>query len=155
MTDTTTDQPVKSQSAKQRQTRAGRLAGHPLITDHAPPEPGWEDDAACVEHDPDLFFIDRGDDPRPAQEICAECPVVEDCLRHALTFPERFGIWGGMTGFDLRALRKLRNAYTKSTLINPKPTADPEPTEEDDEPEERTAEVVHFAAARHRLRQAS
>ena len=32
-----------------------------------------------------------------AKEICRSCPVRTDCLDHALTSNERYGIWGGTT----------------------------------------------------------
>lgn len=32
-----------------------------------------------------------------AKEICQSCPVQNDCLDHALTVNERYGIWGGLT----------------------------------------------------------
>jgi WhiB family redox-sensing transcriptional regulator len=35
---------------------------------------------------------------RQAQEICDQCPVIRDCLLHALRFPEQYGIWAGTSG---------------------------------------------------------
>jgi WhiB family redox-sensing transcriptional regulator len=32
---------------------------------------------------------------RQAQATCAECPVIAECARHAITKPEDFGIWAG------------------------------------------------------------
>lgn len=55
--------------------------------------PAWHQRAACRGAGPELFFVERGGDPRPARELCAECPVVTEC-REAGT-GERFGIWGG------------------------------------------------------------
>ena len=64
------------------------------------PEP-WRKDAACLNHDPEDWFPEPGDDPRrtaDAQHVCrTECPVKTECLLYALARHERFGIWGGMT----------------------------------------------------------
>jgi WhiB family redox-sensing transcriptional regulator len=32
---------------------------------------------------------------RNAKSICAQCPVINDCLRWALAAREPYGIWGG------------------------------------------------------------
>jgi WhiB family redox-sensing transcriptional regulator len=52
----------------------------------------------------DPFFHARGErEPRrtrrdeAAKAICARCPVIDACVRHALTVDERDGVWGGMT----------------------------------------------------------
>lgn len=64
-------------------------------------------DGACTEHDPDLWFADeRSHDAEIALTICAGCPVRETCLTHALGRPERYGIWGGLTGRERERLRR-------------------------------------------------
>ena len=60
----------------------------------------------------DLFFPDRGAPTAPAKRICQMCPVRADCLEHALTKPEMFGVWGGTSELDRRPMlqaRGLRN----------------------------------------------
>jgi WhiB family redox-sensing transcriptional regulator len=32
-----------------------------------------------------------------ALKICNSCPVKQACLEHALSVPEIYGVWGGMT----------------------------------------------------------
>ena len=63
--------------------------------------------AACsAVTEPDLFFDDSTADV--ARGVCAACPVIEQCLAHALLH-EGYGVWGGTTaaerdrirGFDL------------------------------------------------------
>lgn len=54
----------------------------------------WMADAACVEHDPELFHNRAGF--AKAREVCAECPVLMECRAHAMRHVES-GIWGGMT----------------------------------------------------------
>jgi len=64
----------------------------------------WQYDGACREADPTLFFSpesERG--PRrqarenAAKVYCDRCPVVEECLRHALKVKEPYGVWGGLS----------------------------------------------------------
>ncbi len=67
---------------------------------HAPRGPFFDDpDRACVDTDPELFFPDKGDQQRAAaaKEVCARCPVLDDCRRWALRVASLHGIWGGMT----------------------------------------------------------
>jgi WhiB family redox-sensing transcriptional regulator len=68
--------------------------------------PEWHDDAKCrsVSNPDDMFFGESDDHTkttmtvsklREVKEFCRSCPVFETCLRHALTTPERHGIWAG------------------------------------------------------------
>ena len=57
----------------------------------------WRTQALCANVDPELFFPDKGGNPKPAQAVCAVCPVREQCLAHALANSETYGVWGGMT----------------------------------------------------------
>ncbi|MCP3811175.1 WhiB family transcriptional regulator [Mycobacteriaceae bacterium Msp059] len=64
----------------------------------------WQTAAACRNVDPALFFHPDGERGRArerrqltAKEICGECPVIYQCLEHAVTFQEPFGTWGGLT----------------------------------------------------------
>ena len=67
----------------------------------------WQLDARCRGEDPTIFFPPdhlrgRARERRvlAAKEICAGCPVAARCRDHALTFQERFGIWGGLSAND-------------------------------------------------------
>jgi WhiB family redox-sensing transcriptional regulator len=72
----------------------------------------WRDDAACLEEDPAVFFpkdFGRAAAPLVATEakaICARCPVIEACLRHAMNRPEWSGVWGGLDEDERRAIRR-------------------------------------------------
>jgi WhiB family redox-sensing transcriptional regulator len=57
----------------------------------------WMERAACRGADPALFHPSRGEDTRPAQRICASCPVRDECLEYAVANEERQGIWGGLS----------------------------------------------------------
>jgi WhiB family redox-sensing transcriptional regulator len=74
------------------------------------PRPGWWFSALCRGVDPELWFPDRGGDTRPAKEVCRGCPVRTECLEYALGNSERFGIWGGLSERERRALRQFRRA---------------------------------------------
>lgn len=67
----------------------------------------WASDAKCLNADPDVFFPEKGGSTREAKRICAECPVRVECLEHALTEDERFGIWGGMSERERRKLKRV------------------------------------------------
>ena len=61
----------------------------------------WQESAACRDLPVDWFFPEAGanswHDLRRAVAVCETCPVIEDCLKYALSFGYRAlpGIWGG------------------------------------------------------------
>jgi WhiB family redox-sensing transcriptional regulator len=59
--------------------------------------PSWHKAASCRSSDPAAFFPAPGSSQRQAKQICADCGVRDVCLDHALTAPERYGIWGGLS----------------------------------------------------------
>jgi WhiB family redox-sensing transcriptional regulator len=77
-----------------------------LLSLGSPEETAWMADALCAQTDPDAFFPERGESPRPAKAVCLTCPVCEDCLAYALEHGERFGVWGGTSERERRALRR-------------------------------------------------
>lgn len=68
----------------------------------------WVEEALCAQADPEAFFPEKGGAVRPAQAICARCPVREECLEYALENGERFGMWGGVSERARRQLAKDR-----------------------------------------------
>lgn len=68
------------------------------------PSVPWFDYAACREVSPDLFFPEKGESSRPAKRICLGCSVRDSCLEMALSCPERFGVWGGLSEPERRVL---------------------------------------------------
>ncbi|UFU07125.1 WhiB family transcriptional regulator [Ruania halotolerans] len=66
----------------------------------------WTLRAACAARSPDELFV-QGAAQREAREICFTCPVRLECLVDALDNRIQFGVWGGMTERERRAL--LRN----------------------------------------------
>lgn len=54
----------------------------------------WMRRAKCAEH-PQVDFFHGS--VRAAKDLCAACPVTEDCLDYATTEAIRYGVWGGTT----------------------------------------------------------
>ncbi len=77
--------------------------------DYTIAKPDWQDRAACRSFPLDLFFtagssdIARYDQER-AKAVCETCPVRVECLDWALATEEQFGVWGGLTADERRAL---------------------------------------------------
>ncbi len=62
--------------------------------------PEWFQRAACRDLGPELFYPTPRTKPselRAAKQVCAECPVSEECLDYALDNREERGIWGGVS----------------------------------------------------------
>ncbi len=66
----------------------------------------WTQLAACAGIDTTLLF-GKGAEQRQARELCYSCPVRLQCLAEALNADSDFGVWGGLTERERRAL--LRN----------------------------------------------
>lgn len=67
----------------------------------------WRVRALCRDADPDELFV-RGADQNRAKLVCMGCPVRTECLAEALDSRIDFGIWGGMTERERRALLRRR-----------------------------------------------
>jgi len=65
----------------------------------------WVSQALCRASDPDELFV-RGAAQRKAAVICRHCPVIAECGADALDNKVEFGVWGGMTERQRRALLK-------------------------------------------------
>ena len=63
----------------------------------------WVSKARCLSTDPDELFV-RGAAQRKVTVICRHCPVIAECLADALDNQIEFGVWGGMTERERRAL---------------------------------------------------
>ncbi len=66
----------------------------------------WVTHATCRQGDPDALFV-KGAQQRTAAALCRPCSVRRHCLATALDNREDFGVWGGLTERQRRAL--LRN----------------------------------------------
>jgi WhiB family transcriptional regulator, redox-sensing transcriptional regulator len=65
----------------------------------------WVSKARCRSTNPDELFV-RGAAQRTAAVICRHCPVIVECAAEALDNRMEFGVWGGMTERQRRALLK-------------------------------------------------
>jgi hypothetical protein len=70
----------------------------------SPSRGNWCANGLCIGEDPELFFPSHGDPGTEAREICAACPVRDDCLRYATQADEN-GIWGGLDQDERRNLK--------------------------------------------------
>lgn len=97
------------------------------------PEPDrdtWAPLARCAGLDPAIFYPNDGHRPE-GLDVCNRCPVRVECLDHALTRPERHGIWGGMSerGRDRLERRLRRGTLTWAQVAAGQLWRDWEPTE--------------------------
>ncbi|MFF7713463.1 WhiB family transcriptional regulator [Streptomyces sp. NPDC007988] len=63
-------------------------------------------EAACAGTDTEVFFDGTPTATETAKRTCMGCPVRTACLELALERGERFGIFGGLTADERRALRR-------------------------------------------------
>jgi WhiB family transcriptional regulator, redox-sensing transcriptional regulator len=67
----------------------------------------WASQAACRASSPDKLFV-RGAEQNKAKQVCGACPVRTECLAEALDNQIEWGVWGGMTERERRALLRRR-----------------------------------------------
>lgn len=78
----------------------------------------WRNAALCRTTDAEDLFV-TGAAQREARQFCRTCPVRTECLAHALDQRVEFGVWGGMTERERRALLRTRPDVTSWTdLLN-------------------------------------
>lgn len=71
----------------------------------------WSARAACRTTDPDALFV-QGAAQNRAKALCSGCVVRTECLADALDNEVEFGVWGGMTERERRALLRRRPNVT-------------------------------------------
>jgi WhiB family redox-sensing transcriptional regulator len=71
----------------------------------------WQRYAACRTLNSELFFhpenergLARAQRETRAKTVCRNCPVQRDCLAHALSAREPYGVWGGLGEAERREL---------------------------------------------------
>ena len=68
----------------------------------------WQDSAACIGEDSELFASGVASRIAKAKAICAGCPVTARCLAFAITNDDyEETIYGGLTGAERRAYAGL------------------------------------------------
>jgi transcription factor WhiB len=81
-------------------------AAGPLLAAAERSAANWRDFAECQYTDAEAFFIEKGGNPEPAKRVCRSCPSRLPCLEFALENYEKFGIWGGLSEQQRRAVLK-------------------------------------------------
>ncbi len=71
----------------------------------------WTARANCRVGDPDELFV-QGAEQHKAKVTCLRCPVRTECLADALDNRVEFGVWGGLTERERRALLRRRPEVT-------------------------------------------
>jgi WhiB family redox-sensing transcriptional regulator len=71
----------------------------------------WASKAACRAARPDELFV-KGAEQNRAKQLCSGCPVRTECLAEALDNQIEWGVWGGMTERERRALLRRRPNVT-------------------------------------------
>jgi WhiB family transcriptional regulator, redox-sensing transcriptional regulator len=71
----------------------------------------WTARAGCRGTNPDALFV-QGAAQNRAKAVCLGCPVRAECLADALDNRVEFGVWGGLTERERRALLRRRPNVT-------------------------------------------
>lgn len=90
----------------------------------------WQLQSACRGMDSAFFFHPEGERglaragrEARAKQVCRECPVLDQCRRHALAAHEPYGVWGGLSESEREAIlrkrdRRLRVAHPDHSLAS-------------------------------------
>lgn len=78
----------------------------------------WRHYAACLDHDPELFFPVGDSDlarlqAEDAKRICRTCPVMEQCAQWAIENRMETGVWGGFDETQLGNIRRRRSPASR------------------------------------------
>jgi WhiB family redox-sensing transcriptional regulator len=76
--------------------------------------PDWQKKAHCAGVGVGYYFGEESEQPtmsirqvRSASKLCEVCPVYIECLTHALTVREEYGVWAGTSGRVRRRIFKM------------------------------------------------
>jgi WhiB family redox-sensing transcriptional regulator len=50
-----------------------------------------------------------------AKTLCHSCPIEEACLAYALSYPETYGVWGGMSEEERRNIIRFNPRWRANT----------------------------------------
>ncbi|MEE9417541.1 MAG: WhiB family transcriptional regulator [Acidimicrobiales bacterium] len=92
-----------------------------LDTSTATGDNTWEQDAECrtVNVAAEVFFSEDLGDIAMAKRICADCPVLAECLEGALDRKEPVGVWGGQLFLNGRMIAQKRRRGRPPKVARP------------------------------------
>ncbi|MFD9465579.1 WhiB family transcriptional regulator [Streptomyces sp. NPDC060027] len=76
-----------------------------------------EQNAACAEQNPELFFPKNADGEAFAKQICRGCPVVRECLMQALRLGDEYAVLGATTPAERAALTRRLAAKRQGVAV--------------------------------------
>lgn len=84
--------------------------------------PEFFDQAACAGLDDSYFFLPeeqtdlRREQDLPGLAICRTCSVAAECMEFALRNRIDYGVFGGKTSRERKAIRRKRDRYALSVI---------------------------------------
>ncbi|WP_305728691.1 WhiB family transcriptional regulator [Nonomuraea pusilla] len=116
--ETREDQKLVDATLETQQAAAEQRAEPPAPRPVLMPKPAtlidlsWHERGICRGED-QLFFAPDGERPAEkerreslAKQLCSWCPSRNACLDHAMTRPESYGVWGGLTEAERHSERR-------------------------------------------------
>jgi WhiB family redox-sensing transcriptional regulator len=78
------------------------------------------DQALCAQTDPDIFFPGKGENFKvvTAKKLCAQCTHKVECLEFALAGNDDYGVFGGLSAQERKALRGERHQTKRGNDIH-------------------------------------
>jgi WhiB family redox-sensing transcriptional regulator len=77
----------------------------------------WAARSSCKKNMQDAFFSKGAANVERAKQVCANCPVRTECLAEALDKQIPWGVWGGMSERERRALLRRRPASSWRAVL--------------------------------------
>lgn len=93
-----------------------------LSAEQSMKESEWTDQAKCAglsDSLTDVFFSEELQDIATAKRICAECPVMAECLEGAIQRREPSGVWGGQLFMNGKVLMIKRRRGRPPKVARP------------------------------------
>lgn len=93
-----------------------------ILNNETTGQEAWRDNASCATIHGDLaatFFSEELQDIATAKRICAECPVMTECLEGALERHEPYGVWGGQLFLNGKVLTNKRRRGRPPKVARP------------------------------------
>lgn len=79
----------------------------------------WVESALCAQTDPEIFYPEKGGSSKAAKAVCGQCEVRASCLQAALDRGEQYGVFGGLTFTERKAIGRGEIADPDEVLTRP------------------------------------